>query len=156
MIVLKKYIAIGLITALCLCLMEGFICGFDTFSIDIKDKAYAATPEPTAKSDTDDYDKDIKKAEEARDKAKAKASAIKEDLQELLKNKGNILKFVKNIDKKVDKLDSAIDKLDKELGQERSNLDKIEEELTVADNVSGNQYEKMKKRIKYIYENGTS
>lgn len=100
------------------------------------------------------YDAQIKKAEEAKASAQKRVNELKKDIEELEKNKGDILKFVKKVDKKIEKLSDTIDGLDKQIEGARKELVKLEEELAIAEDLEKEQYETMKKRIKYMYENG--
>lgn len=108
----------------------------------------------SAEEPTSDYDAQIKKAEEAKASAQKRVDELKKDIEELEKNKGDILKYVKKVDKKMEKLSDTIKGLNKQIEGSRKELVKLEEELTIAENLEKEQYETMKKRIKYMYENG--
>ncbi len=101
------------------------------------------------------YDAQIKKAEEAKASAQKRVDELKKDIEELEKSKGDILKFVKKVDKKIEKLSDTIKGLDKQIEGARKELVKLEEELAIAEDLEKEQYETMKKRIKYMYENGS-
>lgn len=101
------------------------------------------------------YDAQIKKAEEAKASAQKRVDELKKDIEELEKSKGDILKFVKKVDKKIEKLSDTIAGLDKQIEGARKELVKLEEELAIAEDLEKEQYETMKKRIKYMYENGS-
>ncbi len=109
-----------------------------------------------AETSTESYDSQIEKAEQAKEQAESRASELKKDLDELEKSKSNILKYVEKVDKKAEKVSKTLEKLNKRIKQTRDDLQKLEEELKIAENVQNEQYEKMKKRIKYMYENGNS
>ncbi len=102
------------------------------------------------------YDDQIQEAENAKARAKARANELQDDLKELEESKADILKYVKKVDKKIEKVSETLDELDKQIDKSRKQLVKLEEEVAIAENIQSDQYEKMKKRIKYMYENGGS
>ncbi len=101
-----------------------------------------------------DYDKKVEEAESVKERASQRAKEMEKDLKELQDSKGDILKYVEKVDKKVAKVSKKMDKLEKEIKKSREQLVVLEDEYTSATNVQNDQYEKMKKRIKYMYENG--
>ncbi len=109
-----------------------------------------------AETSEKEYNEQIQEAEAAKAKAKARAAELQNDLTELEKSKDDILQYVKKVDKKIANVSGTLEKLDKQIEKSRDQLTKLEEELTIAENVQNDQYEKMKRRIKYMYENGDS
>ncbi len=108
----------------------------------------------TAETGTSDIDSQIQEAEEAKKKAQKRVDELQADIAKLEKSKGNILKYVEKVDKKIEKVSGTLSDLIKQIKASRDQLGKLEERLTVAENVEKEQYETMKKRIKYMYENG--
>nr|MBP3599043.1 peptidoglycan DD-metalloendopeptidase family protein [Eubacterium sp.] len=102
------------------------------------------------------YDSQIQEAEKEKARAKSRATELAKDLEELERAKDDILKYVKKVDKKVEKVSATLEKLDKKIEKAKTELVTLEEEVTIAENIQNDQYEKMKKRIKYMYENGGS
>lgn len=100
------------------------------------------------------YDEQIEKAEKAKADAQKRVDELKKDLAALEKDKGNTLKYVEKIDKKMDTVSAAIKKLNKQITEAREELAKLEEQLEIAEKIEQEQYETMKKRIKYMYESG--
>ena len=110
----------------------------------------------TAETSSSDLDSQIQKAEEAKKKAEKRVEELKDDIKELENSKDNILKYVKKVDKKVEAVSETLSGLNKQIEQSRKDLDKLEEEFRIAEKYEKEQYETMKKRIKYMYENGGS
>lgn len=108
----------------------------------------------SAEESSADYDSQIKKAEEVKAKAQKRVDELKKEIDELEKNKDDIRKYVKKVDKKMEKVSKTIKDLNKQINQARKDLVKLEEELTIAEDYEKEQYKTMKKRIKYMYENG--
>ena len=97
-------------------------------------------------------------------------SDAKDEKQQLESNKSKAEKQVEQLQKKQQKLQASIEKLDKQMAQldekltelndeletARTALAKTKEELAQAKIDEKNQYESMKVRLKYMYENGES
>lgn len=113
------------------------------------------TKDVVAETTTSDIDSRIQEAEKEKNKAAEKVKELKEDIAELEKNKDNILKYVEKVDKKIAKVSETISDLNHQITAARKELVKLEEELTIAEKTEKEQYETMKKRIKYMYENGS-
>lgn len=113
-------------------------------------------PSFVAVADTADLDSRIQEAEEAKNKAKKRADKLKQEIAELEKGKGDLLDYVEKVDKKIEKVSDTLADLKKQVSAARKSLAVMEDELEAAENEEKEQYETMKKRIKYIYENGGS
>lgn len=107
-------------------------------------------------AETSNLDSEIQKAEEAKKKAEKRVKELREDIKELENSKDDILKYVKKVDKKVEAVSKTLSGLNKQIEQSRDDLGKLEEALKIAEMYEKEQYETMKKRIKYMYENGGS
>lgn len=110
--------------------------------------------EPGVMAETTDFDAQIKKAEETKKEAQERVNELKKDIASLEKDKGNILNYVKKVDKKIENVSKTMKKLDSQIEEARKELVKLEEQLEIAENLEKEQYETMKKRIKYMYESG--
>lgn len=108
-----------------------------------------------AETDVSELDSQIQKAEEAKKQAEKRVKDLKEEIAELENNKGDILEYVKKVDKKMEKVSETISDLRKQINAARNSLVTLEKELKEAQAVEKVQYETMKKRIKYMYENGS-
>lgn len=110
--------------------------------------------EPGVMAETTDFDAQIKSAEKIKREAQERVNELKKDINSLEKNKGNVLNYVKKVDKKIEKISKTMKKLDDQIEDARKELVKLEEQLEIAENHEKQQYETMKKRIKYMYESG--
>ncbi len=108
-----------------------------------------------AETDVSELDSQIQKAEEAKKQAEKRVKDLKEEIAELENNKGDILEYVKKVDKKMEKVSETISDLRKQINAARNSLVTLKKELKEAQAVEKVQYETMKKRIKYMYENGS-
>ena len=105
-------------------------------------------------AETTDYDAQIKKVEETKKEAQERVDELKKDIDSLEKEKEDILNYVKKVDEKIEDVSNTMKKLDGQIKDARKELVKLEEQLEIAENLEKQQYETMKKRIKYMYESG--
>lgn len=108
-----------------------------------------------AETGTSDLDSKIQEAEEAKEQAKKRVKELKDEIAELEGSKGDLLEYVKKVDKKIEKVTKTLSDLNKQVNAARKSLGTLENELEAAENLQKEQYETMKKRIKYMYENGS-
>lgn len=108
-----------------------------------------------AETGTPDLDSKIQEAEEAKEAAKKRVKELKDEIAELEGSKGDLLEYVKKVDKKIEKVTKTLSDLNKQVNAARESLGTLEDELAAAENLQKEQYETMKKRIKYMYENGS-
>lgn len=108
-----------------------------------------------AETGTSDLDSKIQEAEQAKEQAKKRVKELKDEIAELEGSKGDLLEYVKKVDKKIEKVTKTLSDLNKQVSAARKSLGTLEDELEAAENLQKEQYETMKKRIKYMYENGT-
>lgn len=108
-----------------------------------------------AETGTSDLDSKIQEAEEAKEQAKKRVKELKDEIAELEGSKGDLLEYVKKVDKKIEKVTKTLSDLNKQVSAARKSLGTLEDELEAAENHQKEQYETMKKRIKYMYENGS-
>lgn len=92
--------------------------------------------------------------------AKARLEQQKKDtdakIAELKKEKGDILNYIEKLDKQMAELDTQIAETNKKIKKTEKKLTKTKKELKKAKEEEEKQYASMKKRIKYMYENGSS
>ena len=115
---------------------------------------YLLHKEPGVMAETTDYDAQIKKVEETKKEAQERVDELKKDIDSLEKEKEDILNYVKKVDEKIEDVSNTMKKLDGQIKDARKELVKLEEQLEIAENLEKQQYETMKKRIKYMYESG--
>lgn len=100
------------------------------------------------------YDETIKQHEKEKEKYQQMANQVQQQINNYKSEYNEILKLVKELDKEMEGLSAGI----MEASEKMAELDiKIQEtaiQLTEAQRVRDEQYEKMKARIKYVYENG--
>ncbi len=75
-------------------------------------------------------------------------------LSELEKEKDDILKYIEELDGELTKLANEMDSLNADIKKTNASLKTARNELESARIVEENQYSIMKKRIRYMYENG--
>lgn len=86
---------------------------------------------------------------------KEKKSAQK-TLDNLETKKDNLESYIKEIDKDLNSRQKEINKLSNELKEKEGQIAQTEAELQAAEEKAQRQYEGMKERIKYVYENGNN
>lgn len=98
----------------------------------------------------------ISDAKSAKAELEKKKKETKGKITALEKEKGNILVYVEKLDKQLDELQNEIDETNVKLKKTEKNLEKTRQELLAAKEQEEKQYETMKLRIKYMYENGST
>lgn len=79
---------------------------------------------------------------------------LQSDLQEIENKKSNLVGYIKTLDSKVTKLTHKIEENQKKIDKTKREIETLRlEEAEVSDKMD-RQYETMKTRIKYMYENG--
>ena len=91
-------------------------------------------------------------AEKAETQSKLSAAESKES--ELEDQKTALLNEIDSIDQNLVQVMAQIDILNGEITDKESAIDKTKDDLAVAEANRDKQYEDMKKRIQYLYENG--
>lgn len=99
---------------------------------------------------------DISDAKAAKERLEKKKKETKEKIAALEKEKGDILVYVEKLDKQLGELEGEIDVTNQRIAKTKKNLEKTKKELEEAKEAEQKQYEAMKLRIKYMYENGST
>lgn len=99
---------------------------------------------------------EIDKAKDVKSDLEKKKQETEARLSELEKEKNDIIKYIEKLDKEIERLNDEIDSLNKDIDKTEVALEKARKELEVAKAVVEEQYSVMKKRIQYMYENGTT
>lgn len=96
------------------------------------------------------------------DEVKDKISELEKEKQEIQNNianlekeTGDITAYIEKLDKQLSELSGKIDTLNNQIATTKTNLEKNQKELASAKEDLSSQYEVMKARIKYMYENGS-
>lgn len=101
------------------------------------------------KKDVDDAKGKISSLEEEKKKAEAA-------IQELEGLKSNTETYVRQLDSQVDSLGQEVSRLEGDIAGKTQSIGETTEKLKEAEATEQEQYESMKLRIKYMYENGDS
>lgn len=100
------------------------------------------------------YDSKIKNAEEVRKAYNKKAEDLQKEIEDMESDKEDTLKYIEKLDKKTEKLEKELETVGKQLEETKKELEKNQDELEKAKEEAEKQYDAMKRRIKYMYENG--
>ena len=100
------------------------------------------------------YDEKIKEAEQEQKSFEKKASRLQKEIVEIEKSKEDAMLYIEKMDKKMSELEESLDKLGREINTAKTELEEAEQELLRVKDEEQKQYIAMKKRIKYMYENG--
>lgn len=101
------------------------------------------------------YDSQIKKAQEEKKEYNKRAQELQEEMEELEKDKEDAMTYIEKLDKKMSALEGELDKLNGEIADTDKKLKAAQAELSEAEAAEERQYITMKRRIKYMYENGS-
>ena len=96
------------------------------------------------KQDTLDKIKDIK----------SDISDVKKKISDLKNSKSNLETYISKLDTEANDLAKQIDRLNGDIAAKKEEITAAEGELEEAVETAAQQYEDMKKRIQYLYENG--
>ena len=102
------------------------------------------------------YGETAEEAREKKEKLEKKKKETEEMLASLEKEKKNLTVYINKLDEKLDGLENKIATLNTKMEKLQNKLEKTQQELVVAKENEKHQYELMKKRIKFMYENGDS
>ena len=97
----------------------------------------------------------IQDAQDQKKVLESKKAEVENSIAELEKQQNNIVAYIEKLDEKLNKLNDEITSLKSQIKDANGNLDKIKKDLKEAKETAQNQYDTMKKRIKYMYENGS-
>lgn len=98
----------------------------------------------------------VEDASNAKKRLEKKIEETDQKIAELEKEKGNIVNYIKKLDIQMEDLDTQIKETNEEIGAVNKELKKTKKELKEAKKEEKKQYDSMKKRIKYMYENGST
>ena len=100
------------------------------------------------------YQGQISNAKDKKQELEKKKKDLEKKLGELEAEKDNVLVYIEKLDKELSTVTDDIDKLTDEITSVNNDLTKTEKKLKKAIKQEETQYETMKKRIQYMYENG--
>ena len=94
-----------------------------------------------------------KKERDSLKKTKTDLEKVKKDLET---SKSNLNSYITKIDASLTDVQQNIDSLDEQITVKEGQIETTTQELAEAEEVQKNQYEAMKKRIKFMYERGNT
>lgn len=140
-----KYKKIGLIFLLCFSFAMGF-SGNDMI---------VSRAEITSDSIKDKQNR-IEEAEKEKDKLKQGLTDVKKVKEELEKTKSSLEQYIVKLDASLDTVNAKISELQATIEQKESDIEVTTSELNEAVEIEQSQYEAMKVRIQFMYEQGDS
>jgi len=102
----------------------------------------------------DSYEEEIRKAEAEYDQALAKYNSLLASLEELKAEYEDITEYLTELDEKSGRIYKEIGVIQNEINVIEKELELENEELEKVTALANEQYDTMKKRVKYMYENG--
>lgn len=102
----------------------------------------------------DKYSDKVKETEQKRNEAREKKNKLEAETQQLKREAEEILQYINIIDQKQSDTMLEMEAAQAELDRVTEEYEIASAELVVAEENLAEQYESMKKRIQYIYENG--
>lgn len=100
------------------------------------------------------YDKKIEEARKQEKEYDKKAEELQKDMEELEQSQKDTLSYIEKLDKKTEKVETELEQLKGKIAETEDYLVSANKELKEAQEEEQKQYDTMKKRIKYMYENG--
>ncbi|MDD5937384.1 MAG: peptidoglycan DD-metalloendopeptidase family protein [Clostridiales bacterium] len=101
------------------------------------------------------YEDKLKEAENKKKELEANKQNTLANIKKLEAEKNNILNYIKKLDMQLNDLTASLEKLEAEIASTKEELDQTRNDLEAAKEKEASQYETMKKRIQYLYENGS-
>ncbi|WP_312369337.1 murein hydrolase activator EnvC family protein [Lachnoclostridium sp.] len=101
------------------------------------------------------YEDKLKEAQQKKEELDQKKKDTEKKLADLEKNKNDILNYIEQLDIQLNELTTHLEELETSISDTKSELEKTRADLKVAKETEAKQYETMKKRIQYLYENGS-
>lgn len=100
------------------------------------------------------YDSEIEKAQQEKKEYTKKAEQLEKDMEEIEKSKEDTLAYIEKLDKKVAKVEEELEDIESQIKDTEKALQTAKTDLARAEEQEEKQYITMKRRIKYMYENG--
>ncbi len=100
------------------------------------------------------YEEKLAEAQERKAELERKKQEVAAQIRENEQKKEDLLDYIAELDMQIMALNDEIDGLDAEIVQAEADLEQTKADLSVAQETEAAQYESMKRRIQYMYENG--
>ncbi len=111
--------------------------------------------EPSQKVDTDELEQQKKDTLNKINDIKSDLNQVKKNIEQLEISKSNLKSYIAKLDQEAASLATQIEKLNEDIEAKKEEIVQAEAELDEAERIAEQQYEDMKLRIQYLYENGT-
>lgn len=98
----------------------------------------------------------LKKAQEEKDALERELAAAQQTIKDLKESQGDIQDKVAELNRQLINISARISELENQLTQKSEDIVAAQEELEAAKQREAQQYEDMKERIRFMYENGDS
>ena len=98
--------------------------------------------------------KDVEAKQKQAKEAEAEKKQLEKEIAELESQKKDAASYISVLDEKLTKLTDKMDANREKITRTKKEIKKLRKELEAAKEEKDNQYDTMKKRIKYMYENG--
>lgn len=109
-----------------------------------------------ANEDSEDLQGQLDAAEKKRDELESEQSKLEKEIDHIQSATGDIKEYIESLDYQLIHLDARIETNEKEIEGIEEEVEAINEELELAQEKQQTQYEGMKARIQYMYENSNS
>lgn len=103
---------------------------------------------------TESYQDEIDAAKAAKEQLEKERAELEAKLEGLYQQTEDMNAYIENMDKQYMELMYSIDELEADIAEHEEKLKETQELLAQVKNQEAEQYDTMKKRIKYLYENG--
>lgn len=100
------------------------------------------------------YEEKLAEAEKRKEELEKKKQEIANQIRENEQKKSDLLTYIEQLDMQIMALNEEIDGLDVEIAQAESDLEDTKTALLTAQEKERTQYDAMKRRVQYMYENG--
>ena len=105
--------------------------------------------------DTSDLEAQKQETQDKIDDIKEDIKAAEDKIEKLENNKSSLQSYISQLDQEANELEQRISELNKDIENKKAEIEQVKLELEEAQAVADQQYEDMKMRIQYLYENGT-
>lgn len=98
----------------------------------------------------------ISEAQNEKKELENKKKELNDTLRDLNNDRQDILAYIEKLDGKLNKVSAEFEETEAKIKAKKKSIKKLTNKIASAEVDINNQYESMKKRIKYMYENGNS
>lgn len=132
------------------------VIGISSASIYNDASALAAVSTVSVEKKTSKYDDTIKENEKEKEKYQQMANSVQAQIDNYKSEYNSILTLVDKLDKEMEELSGGLFEVNQKMDELDVEIAKTNIEYDEAKRIRDEQYDKMKARIKYVYENGES